>query len=301
MPSSEARALRLLEHIADADSTWVDDLDGLGIDRDDIAVVLRDSADAGHIELEPRHRMRLAQAYPGSRLTSAGTRYVEEIRDQRASPRDRAQAARIEILLWLYDTEGHFPVTAEFLDQNRTYYGAAFTEKDTLSAAKHLLDLGLIKGPTSWQSQGAPLRAEITTEGRSVVEDHDGDPAKARAQAAESTIYNQHIHNPTGSIAQGDNATAITHQGLSPDDIQHLRETFTRGLDALDDPNDREDVELVIDDLMRDLQADTVDAEQVERRIGSLQRLARRIGNAALMAAASEGGKQALELLAGSL
>lgn len=301
MPSSEASALRLLEHIADADSTWVEDLDGLGIGRDNIAAVLRDAADAGHVELEPRHRMRLAQAYPGARLTSTGTRYVEEIRDNRASPSDRARAARTEILLWLYDTDDQSPVTTKFLDRNRTYYGAPFTEKDTLSAAKHLLDLGLVKGPTSWQSQGAPLRVEITTEGRSVVEDHEADPALARERASGSTVYNQHIHNATGSIAQGEHASAITHQGLSPDHVRHLRETFTRGLAALDDPHDRADVQLVVDDLLRDLQADTVDTEQVERRIGSLERLAGRIGNAALTAAASEGGKRALELLAGSL
>lgn len=300
LPISEVRALRLLEHLADANTTWVEDLNGLGIDRDDIAALLRDCERAGNVELEPRHTMTLAQAYPGARLTSTGTRYVEQIRDQRSDPGERARATRSEILLWLYGTDDHFPVTTNFLGHRQTYFGVPFSEKDTLAAAKHLLELGLIQGPTSWQSQGAPLRIQITTKGRTVVEEHDADPARASQQHnLAATIYNQHIYKSTGSIAQGERAIAITHQGLKPGDLQLLREIFTSGLSTLD-PLDRQDVQQAVDDLLAELEGESVNVEQVKRRVGSLERLASHIGNAALKAAASEGGKRALELLVSS-
>lgn len=99
LPTSEVRALRLIEHIADTDNTWVEDLGGLGIDRDHVAAVRRDLERTGYLELEQRHNMRMSQAYPGARLTGAGTAYVESVRDHRMDPVARARACRTEVLL----------------------------------------------------------------------------------------------------------------------------------------------------------------------------------------------------------
>lgn len=303
LPASEVRAFRLLEHIANGDTTWVEELDGLGVDREDLAAVLRDLEYAGRVELEPRCTMRLSQVYPGARLTSTGAAYVENLCERRADPVARARASRVEVLLWLYDTDQHMPVTTKFLELGKTYYDTLFTEKDINGAAKYLYDLGLISGvgASGWGAGGAPLRSEITTAGRACVEDNDAETTREREQPATSAVYNQHNYNSTGSIAQGEHAQAITHQGLQPDDVKQLQEIFTSGLSALEDPFDRQDAEQAIHDLIDDLQAEQVDAEQVKRRIGALERLAARIGNAALMAAASEGGKRTLELLASAI
>lgn len=303
LPASEIRAFRLLEHISNGDTTWVEELDGLGIDREDIAAVLRDLERAGYVELEPRRTMRLAQAYPSARLTGTGAAYVDQVCERRTDAVARARACRSEVLLWLYDIDQHMPVTTKFLELGRTYYGTQFTEKDTNSAAKYLCDRGLISGvgADGWGAGGAPLRSEISTAGRACVEDNDADPTRERVQPATSAVYNQHNYNSTGSIAQGEHAQAITHQGLRPDDVKQLQAIFMGGLSALEDPFDRQDVEQAIHDLIDDLQAEQVDTEQVKRRIGALERLAARIGDAALMAAASEGGKRALELLASAI
>lgn len=299
MTSSEARAFRFLEHLADAEATVVKDLDGFGVARDDIAAVLRDLERSGYVDLEPRRTMSLAQAYPGARITSIGANWVEELREHQADPVARARACRTELLLWLYDTDEHMPVTLKLLELDRTYYGAPFTERDVNAAAKYLYDLRLISGvgAESWGAGGAPLRSAITTAGRSRVEDHDADPDSEGRPPVSSTIYQQTINNPTGSIAQGEGATAVTHHGLTPADIEQLRETFTRGLRTLEDPEEREEVEQAIQDVLDALQADAVDDEHVRRRVRSLQRLAASLSNAALTAAATEGGKQALELL----
>lgn len=300
LPSGEIQALRLLEHMADSNSRpWVEDLDGHGVERQDVAALLRDCERAGQVELEPRRSMRMSQAYPGARLTRAGANYVEQIRERRSNPIDRARATRTELLLWLYGNDAHLPVTTSFLDEQPTYYGVPFTEQDTLAAAKHLLDLELVRGPTAMGSRGAPLRIELTTRGRTVVEQQDGDPAQV-AQGRPANIYNQHIYNPTGSIAQGESATAITHQGLTADQIQDLQRVLVEGMSTLESL-DRQDAEQIVEDLLSDLQADSVDLDRVSRRVSSLQRLGERLGNAALMAAASDVGKRVLALLAGAL
>lgn len=278
----------------------VEDLDGLGIERDDIVHVLRDLERAGYVDLEPRHVMHMGQAYPAARISTRGSAWVEDVRERRDDLAARARACRTELLLWLYDTEEHLPVTMKFLERNKTFYGAPFAEKDVTAAAKYLYDLDLISGVAAgaWGAGGAPLRCEITTDGRTCVEDFDADPASARTAVVSSTTYHQTIHNPTGSVAQGEGASAITHQGLTPGDVAQLQEVFARGLEAVSDPQEREDVEQAIQDVLDALQAEEVDADFVRRRLRSLQRLTSTLSNAALTAAASEGGKRVLELLA---
>lgn len=51
----------------------------------------------------------------------------------------------------------------------------------------------------------------------------------------------------------------MTHQGLSPQDVELLLEAFARGLEGVTDVRDREEVQDAVEDLRADLSAEVVE------------------------------------------
>lgn len=304
--AGERKALRFLEYLADADETWVASLEGLGVAADDLWAFLRDLEGEGLVELQSRRNMRLADIHPDARLTGVGAAHVEEVRERRADAIARARACRTELLTWLYGVSESMPVTTDVLHQEPepTFYCDPFAEPEVQSAARHLLDAGLIRGVTSWQSGGAPLRAALTNEGQRCVEEFDADPSAYGRSTSGSTsqpMYVQHNYQPTGPLAQGEHAQAVTHQGLTPKDLRAVHETFIYGVQSVKDAEVREEAQEALEDLMDDLRAEHVEPRRIERRLGRLERIANRVGDATLKAATSEGARRVMELLAGAL
>lgn len=84
---------------------------------------------------------------------------------------------------------------------------------------------------------------------------------------------------------------------MSPEDLESLIAVFARGLEGLDDPNDRAEVQDAIEDLRTDLSAEAVEPERIQRRLRVLKRVADRVGNTALTAATNEGTQRLIDLL----
>lgn len=294
----ERQAVRVLEHLADTSRQFVEDLDGLGVERDDLYAFLNDLERRHLVELQPRRIMNLAQAYPGARLTGQGASYVEDVRSRRTDAVARARAARCELLMWLYDAGAAMPVTTRLLDQDppSLFYGEAFTEKDVINAGRYLLDAGLIHGPTAWGSQGAPIRTALTPDGVRCVEDFDADPAQMRRpQSPDSPTYMQVNYQPSGPVAQGNHAQAVATNGPSAADIAAIRDLLTAAVQAVADAEDRDELQTHVDDFITAVDAEQVDVEQVKRRANMLNRAAGRVGDVALTTATSEGTRRAIE------
>jgi hypothetical protein len=296
----QLRKVTVLERLADSDEQFVEDLSDLGVERDNMYVFLNDLERRGWVELQPRRIMSLAQAYPGARLTISGSELVEDLRQRRADVVERARAARTELLLWLYTAGTSMPVTTSVLTQDSppTFYARPFTEDDVTYAARHLADAGLIRGPSAWGASGAPIRAALTSDGVTCVEDHYADPSEwARAAGGRTGANNFTFNNygTTGPVAQGDQAQAIANHGPTAADIDALRLLLTTAVEAIEDADERDDLQTHVDDLIAALDPDNPDVEQVRKRANLLNRAAGRAGNAALQAATSEGTRRLVE------
>jgi hypothetical protein len=274
------------------------------MNREGVAPVLRDLEGQGLVELETRRNMRMAQAYPGARITTDGAAYVEDIREKRNSRVDKARACRTELLLWLFDSGEHMPATVALLERTPApaFYGDPFTEDEVHAAARYLKDEGLIHGTTApWGSNGAPLRAELTHAGRRIVEDGGdlGGSTPQRNAHPGQPVYIQHNYQPSGPVAQGHHARATS--GLDAEALAAIVEVLRAGVRDVEDDDDREDADQAIDDLIGELSAEHVDPKRVQRRVRSLRRVAERVGNTALTAATNEGTRRLLELLGGAV
>ena len=79
-------------------------------------------------------------------------------------------------LLWLYDNNSQQPVPQKFLGDSRSEIaGYQVDEGEMIEAVQLLTAKAFVTGPTSWQSDGIPLRIRLTDAGRVCVVDHDGD------------------------------------------------------------------------------------------------------------------------------
>jgi hypothetical protein len=303
LSSSTLKALQCLDMLADATETWVERIEVEGVARGDMYGFLRDLETRGRVELQSRRVMSMAQAYPGARLTAPGEAYVEEMRRQREDRFARARACRTELLEWLYDHGVGHPVTTKVLEQDPapTYFGEPFTEEDVTLAARHLYESDLIAGGLSSHSNGAPLRSNLTLSGRRCVEEYNADATQMMQPhlpaAPRVPTYVQHNYQPSGSVAQGERAQAVTHQGLSPQELESLLAIFARGLEGVTDVRDREDVQDAIEDLRADLSVEVVEPQRVERRLRGLNRVAERVGSAMLTTATNDGTRRVMEWL----
>ncbi len=293
----QLRKVRVLERVADATEQFVEDLSGLGVERDNMYAFLNDLERRGWVELQPRRIMSFAQAYPGARLTISGSELVEDLRRRRGDGVGRARAARTELLLWLYVAGSSMQVMTNVLSQDAppTFYADPFTDDDVMNAARHLSEAGLIRGPSAWGANGAPIRAALTSDGVTCVEDHDADPSEWARAAGGGSKFTFNNHGTTGPVAQGDHAQAITNHGPTPADIEALRLLLVTAVETIEDADEREDLQTHVDDLIAALDPNDPDVELARKRANMLNRAAGRAGNAALQAATSEGTRRLVE------
>lgn len=163
-----------------------------------------------------------------AQLTDIGRAVVRARLDRRNNWRERSVAAREALLDWFYDQKRrgvHHPVTKGFLSDTRGHFeGDPLTEQEFNDAARHLFDVGLVKGTRS--AQRFLVRGEITTTGETVVEDYDGSLAPWRqSQRSGGQQITTHFHGPvSGQVGIGEQVTQTQHQGFDVDTVLRLIE-----------------------------------------------------------------------------
>lgn len=244
-------------------------------------------------------------------LLPSGRRHIDTVYEHRSRTFERVNAGRQGLLLWAYDHAMHNPDLAmnnpqRFLQANPPYnfWGEPFTEANVVEATDYLLRTGLVELFGAPLANGRPQNVQITHAGKDCVENYDGMVgaylSRARQPSTPSiTNNNQHFNAPvTGMVAQGEHITQTQHNGLDP---AALVDMFTTLRDVVasnvDDPEDRDDLEMIIVDLEREARQPQIDPAQITKRIGLLRRTVDRIGNTALTVGTTAATNGLLNLL----
>lgn len=134
-------------------------------------------------------------------VTARGANAAEEFERARNSSIERRAHLRDVYLHWLYvqieENDGG-PTPDDFLAENPTFYGIAYTSKDLEKAGEWLKDSGFIGGQGAWQYH-APLRPTLTQKGIYTIENQRsvGDPPPSGGPT-----YNTTVHG-SANVAQG--------------------------------------------------------------------------------------------------
>lgn len=256
----------------------------------------KEALQAGWIEKIPNTTARLGDPIDHAATTTRGRAYLDHVDLALKSRGKRFNACQQGLLLWLYDTETLN--TEDFVNADYRFYGEPFTPDEIWEAAKNLRERDLIKGTLTWGH--AILRPAITPAGLNVVEQHNGDiHAATTNEIGFHMNFTQNIHGGvTGSqIGQGTNITQNqqNNTGINADELAQIIQTMHNELGSIDNPDQRDDVRDMIDDLREAVLAG--DRADAEKKAGKLQRLAQLVGTESLKAAVGVGVKAALALL----
>lgn len=226
-------------------------------------------------------------------MTDAGKAEESRRAAVRSNPRRRNIACREALLDWLYGAE-HMPVTKDFVGDVRAHFhGDPLSELEVSAAARYLKDDGRIKGIETAQSDG-PIRIEINSRGREIVERHDGRLFKA--SEPQSVHYGNTFHAPVGQVAQGWNFTQVQNVGLDPAELARAIAAVREAIAGLQ-TDEREAANRALDGIEDEVKEGLPDTGPVRRRLKILERITE--------AASVEGMKAAVgfltQVLAGAL
>jgi hypothetical protein len=172
-------------------------------------------------------------------LTAAGRRIVTDqdgwVQPEAAPPTGGGSKPPVNaigqvFLRWLYDNDRLQPMPQKFLDEPRSVIeGYTVDEAEMAEAVRLLVAKGLVKGPTSWQSRGIPLRIRLTDAGRICVVDHDGNLGQQatwtdREQDGGTTVDETITTTGNGNTVVGHskNVNVITNPARAPEfTIEH--------------------------------------------------------------------------------
>lgn len=236
-----------------------------------------------------------------------GLRHLASVREHRARPHERVSAARQALLLWAYDhamSNAEMPMVNPSLFLRASppynYWGEPFTDASLVEATDYLVGARLLELWGQPLANGRPQNVQITQPGKDCVERYDGRVGAYldRHTSASSTINNtQHFYGDfTGQNAQGENITQTQHVGVDPDALAAIFTNLRHAAAQVENPQDRSDLELAIDDLEREAGQPVPDPSQVSKRIGMLARTAARVGNTAVTVAATAATSGLIEI-----
>lgn len=244
-----------------------------------------------------RRRLGEAPREPRPRLTGTGRLEVDRVRSLRTSRLARVGACRQAILLWLAEQGGSAASLALFLQSDPRFYDTPFTEEEAGTAAKYLVDKGLVKG--WYYSDGMLMQPVLTARGTDCVEIYDGDVQRFfnPTQSGGSVTNNQqnNFYGGNAQAAQGSNVTQTQNNGIDAEGLSSIFQAMRDALSTVDDPQDRDDVEHGIKELEAAVEGG--DPQTISASAGRLKRLGARIGTTALTVATSQGVEQLLTLL----
>ncbi|RWZ74135.1 hypothetical protein EQK42_20615 [Streptomyces albidoflavus] len=181
---------------------------------------------------------------PAANLTPRGHQWMRERQRRRNDFRLRSTAARTSLLTWLWEQKASgisLPHVDGVLQSSLSLFeGQRLTLGEFGRAGTYLESKGLIKGISSWQSEG-PIRAEITAEGQDCVEHFDADvSAYERQNDSGSTTFN--ITENTGNIAANSRAftmNATTNKnGIDAEAVVVLARALRQAAPSLELPED---------------------------------------------------------------
>jgi hypothetical protein len=291
--------LAVLEHLYDAGDDWLNAFRDLDLPDSAIAAGVRAASDDGFVRVFPGS-MSLADTYPAAQLTARGSAEVDRIRKLRKDTAARARAARVELLTWIYQRHTEHPPPTRILNEDPppAFYGDWLTEQEVLEAGGYLKERGLISGEGALGTQGCPIRARLTSDGRDCVEEFDADPGRylaAQRSPAAGPTYLQNIHAPTGPVIQGETVTATFNTGVNVEQLASALAELRKIVEAVQDNDGRDDLELTLDAVTQELTKEAPDPDTATTRVRALQRAVTRVGDKALTAAVSQGVQRLFE------
>lgn len=277
--------LALLEYLYDEDALRqpVDDAHPPGMTREQVWPLAAEAERCGYVRIINETQLG-GTLTPPLWLTSPGAAYVERVQAARQSRLERSQACRVALLRWMYDV-GDAVDTRQLSSAGwGTFYAQVFAPEDVADAAGHLAGLGMIRGET--QANGEYF-AQLTDKGTTCVEQHEGDiRAYGAAQRTGGTTNTTVIHGSNhGQVAQGNHNQLTQHNGVDADGIAAILREMRQVIASLPQSDDRADLELVVDDIEREVSAPEINQGQVGRRVGALRRLSTRAADSTATAA----------------
>jgi len=165
---------------------------------------------------------------------------------------------------------------------------ALLSEILSFRALRALEDEGMVKTrrpptQTEWQD----VLVELTRDGLERMHREEHIAVK----------YQQKIKQNHGQVGQGEHVEQTQITGLNTQELLAIFETLRQGVETVDDEAEREELQMVVQDLEESARSPATDAQVVERRIGILRRLADRVGSEALTTATKEGTTALMRLL----
>ena len=244
-------------------------------------------ATSGHLTaLEDEGRIRLQKTMDWESwscdVQAAGLDLIEQLRDRRDDPRRRRQAARDAFLHWLYDCtlDGDTcPTSTDFpASKHGSYYGRAFTDRETEAASDWLRDERYIEGD-SFTGFGV-VRPVITTKGERAVESE----RSVNADAQQPAPYSVTTVSVTGSgnnvAANSTNvsqSTTVTMTEENSRQLLGLAESLAQLVNAdllgLDEEQTKE-AALVVESLRETAQQDAVPGGTLRALLDRAQQVA---------------------------
>ena len=162
---------------------------------------------------------------PTTWISEAGSGAVRALRERRLNRRQRAVACREALLDWGYDRP-NWSAVEDFAGDVRAHFeGHEFSQEEIWTAAADLMNMGFIEGPTVAELP-APIRFQLTVDGKKVVEDYDGSISKyERRDQMSSNVY--HVTGNSGVVSVGDNNNITQNQGARLDELLRLLREVT--------------------------------------------------------------------------
>lgn len=295
LSENELGEMSLLEHLYDGEGqTTPAHVDLPDIERHSLSSFVGAAEAHGYVKSFPRIR-RMSEVISPLRLEADGIAYVERIRRARNSKVERNRAARTALLNWMFETADGLPTNSSlFLEADVNFYGTQFTEGDLTAAADFLTENGMVRG--THQANGVLVHATLTATGIQCVEDHEGDLRAYEEARRLGGVSNTQVFQGSfsGQNAQGTDIVQVQQAGVDADELLTILAAIRATVAGLPDDDEREDIEIAIDDLERDATADQPDATVVRKRLGLLRRLSTRAAESGATALGTGAGTELL-------
>ncbi|MDX6307441.1 MAG: hypothetical protein QOI06_487 [Nocardioidaceae bacterium] len=268
------------------------------LDADEVRAIARRHVADGYIRLgDPM----LGEREPSSAiLTDRGADEARRIRQRSHDKRARALASRDAVLAWLYEVKDGPPPTdaTDVRGQPWSFFeGDPFTDEELNTAARYLLDRGLIRGFTSWGAVG-PARPHITNDGIDCVEqNYDGSVSAyiQRQQRGSGVTFHNYGDN-YGQQASGETVNQQQNTSDTAPLLDLIGNLMTR-LNTLESP-DTARMRSLVEVIEGEVTSANPDAKRVKSTGERLKELAGKAGNSAVAPLVAAAVTAALDFVA---